>query len=31
MCIKNRDNFTIYGDYYSEKFKYIEIKMYRCD
>jgi hypothetical protein len=31
MCIKDRDNFTMQGDYYSEKFRYIEIKMYRCD
>jgi hypothetical protein len=31
MCFKNRDNFTMNGDYYSEKFRYIEIKMYRCD
>ena len=31
MCFKNRDNFTMKGDYYSEKFKYIEIKMYRCE
>lgn len=31
MCIKDRDNFTMQGDYYSEKFRYIEIKMYWCD
>jgi hypothetical protein len=31
MCFKNKENFTLKGDFYSEKFRYIEIKLFRCD
>jgi hypothetical protein len=31
MCIKDRENFTVRGDYYSEEFRYIEIRLFRCD
>ncbi len=31
MCIKDKKNLTLRGDFYSEKFKYLEVKLYRCD
>ena len=29
MCLKNK-YFSLQGDYYSEIFKYVEIRLYRC-
>ena len=31
LCIKNRNNFTLKGDFYSEKFRYLEVRMFRCE
>ena len=31
MCIKDRESLDLKGDYYSEKFRYLEVKVYRCD
>jgi hypothetical protein len=31
MCIKNLDDFTLKGDFYSGKFRYLEIRMFRCE
>jgi hypothetical protein len=30
LCIRNKDQFSLKGDFYSEEFKYLEIKLFKC-
>jgi hypothetical protein len=31
MCIKDKDGYSISGDYYSDDFKYLQVKLLKCN
>jgi hypothetical protein len=31
MCVKDRDSYKIEGDFYSTHFRYLEIKLLKCN